>query len=49
MVADEWQLTLIAYSDDKRDLERVISIVSRHLERFAFRENPTLVWRYFER
>lgn len=45
MVADEDNLTLIASSADKAQLDQVVNIVSSHIERFAFRENPDLTWR----
>jgi hypothetical protein len=45
MIADAEGLTLIASSSDQAQLDQVVEIISRHLERFAFRENPDLTWR----
>ena len=44
MKAASNSMTLIATSTDKAQLDRVIDIITRHLERFAFRENPDLTW-----
>jgi uncharacterized protein len=44
MVADSQELTLTASSPDKAHLDQVTDIITRHLERFAFRENPDLTW-----
>ncbi|MEM9582189.1 MAG: DUF2218 domain-containing protein [Pseudomonadota bacterium] len=44
MVADDHQLKLIASADDQPRLDQVIKVVTSHLERFAFRENPDLHW-----
>ncbi len=37
-------LTLVASANDTVQLEQVVDVVSRHFERFAFRENPLLEW-----
>ncbi|MEO0389726.1 MAG: DUF2218 domain-containing protein [Pseudomonadota bacterium] len=42
--ADEGGLTLTATARDVGQLDQVIDVVTRHLERFAFRENPVLDW-----
>ena len=44
LVADETALTLKAQAPDRSRLNKVIDAVSRHLDRFAFRENPKLNW-----
>ncbi|MEM1236913.1 MAG: DUF2218 domain-containing protein [Pseudomonadota bacterium] len=38
------QLELCAQAEDQAQLVRVIEIMTRYLERFAFRENPKLSW-----
>ena len=45
MMADDKKLELIASAADQIGLDKVVQIVTSHLERFAFRENPTLLWR----
>lgn len=45
MTADDKKLELLASAEDQTRLDQVVQIVTSHLERFAFRENPTLVWR----
>ncbi len=37
-------LTLTATAADSKQLNTLIEVISRHLERFAFRENPELEW-----
>ncbi|MEM9761798.1 MAG: DUF2218 domain-containing protein [Pseudomonadota bacterium] len=37
-------LEMAASAEDRVRLDRVIEVVTRHLERFAFRENPILSW-----
>lgn len=37
-------LTLSVTASDKAQLDTLIDVVTRHLERFAFRENPILDW-----
>ena len=44
--ADAAGLSLIATAPDKPKLDKTIDVISSHLERFAFRENPTLDWTY---
>jgi hypothetical protein len=44
MQADDRQLTLQCTGHDEASLERVQDIVHRHLEGFAFREKPSIVW-----
>ncbi|MCY4180386.1 MAG: DUF2218 domain-containing protein [Litoreibacter sp.] len=38
------KLELTASADDQRQLTQVVKIVTSHLERFAFREDPKLEW-----
>ena len=45
MTADARRLELRATAPDAAGLARVQQVVTSHLERFAFRENPTLTWR----
>ncbi|MEM6914346.1 MAG: DUF2218 domain-containing protein [Pseudomonadota bacterium] len=44
MVAHEGMLELIAQAPDQQGLDTVVEVMTRHLERFAFRENPHLEW-----
>ena len=44
LTADRTGLTLVASAQDPHHLRQVIEIVTSHLERFAFRENPVLDW-----
>ncbi|WP_390911041.1 DUF2218 domain-containing protein [Pseudosulfitobacter sp. SM2401] len=44
MIADDNKLDLLASAEDQPRLDQVVHILTSHLERFAFRENPTLVW-----
>ena len=44
MVADESALNFRAFADDQRQLAQVTRIITGHLERFAFREDPKLTW-----
>ncbi len=44
MTADSSQLEMRAVADDQPQLDDVVRIVTSHLERFAFRENPILDW-----
>ncbi|MGI3187413.1 DUF2218 domain-containing protein [Nioella aestuarii] len=44
LAADADQLTLQVSADDPRRLDQLAQIITRHLERFAFRENPELDW-----
>jgi len=43
--ADDTHLKLTAKAGSADQLDQVVDIVTRHLERFAFRENPDLDWR----
>lgn len=43
LTADARRLALMASAEDQRRLDQVVQIVTSHLERFAFRENPALV------
>lgn len=45
MIADQIHLALSATAEDQPQLDQVVQTVTNHLERFAFRENPALVWR----
>ena len=45
MTITDHELRLHAQADDEDALEQVIQIVTSHLDRFAFRENPDLNWR----
>ena len=38
------ELKLFAAADSQPDLDAVIEVVTNHLERFAFREDPKLEW-----
>lgn len=44
LAADAAGLTLTAQADSQTDLDRTIGVITSHLERFAFRENPRLAW-----
>jgi uncharacterized protein len=44
MTADDSRLELRVSADNENHLGQVIQIVTSHLERFAFRENPMLDW-----
>ena len=44
MVADDRSLELRAMADSQQELAQVTRIVTGHLERFAFREDPKLTW-----
>ena len=44
MAASSARLALTASAQDAARLEQVIDVVTRHLDRFAFRENPNLTW-----
>ncbi|MEL6508751.1 MAG: DUF2218 domain-containing protein [Pseudomonadota bacterium] len=44
IAANDRRLMLMASADDKTRLDQVIKVVTSHLERFAFRENPNLDW-----
>ena len=42
---DGARLSLTATADDRAKLDKVTRVVTDHLERFAFREHPDIVWR----
>ena len=42
--ADAKGLTLTVTASDAAQLDRTIQVISSHLDRFAFRENPDLTW-----
>ena len=42
--ADDAGLGLTALASDRPTLDKTIQIISSHLDRFAFRENPELTW-----
>jgi len=44
MTADDSKLALTVSAKDQKNLDQVVQIVTSHLERFAFRENPKLAW-----
>ena len=45
LAATDNRLELWVRAEDQSRLDIVIDVVARHLERFAFRENPQLEWR----
>lgn len=44
MTADDQRLRLVATADTAGDLARLEDVIASHLERYAFRENPNVVW-----
>jgi hypothetical protein len=42
--ADETGLSLTVMAGDRPQLDRTMQVISSHLDRFAFRENPELTW-----
>lgn len=44
MTATDSQLEIVATAETQRHLDQLTQITTSHLERFAFRENPTLEW-----
>ena len=42
--ADHRYLKLHASAESQARLDEVVQVMSNHLERFAFRESPVLVW-----
>lgn len=44
MTADQNRLNLHACASTQSQLDEVVTVVTSHLERFAFRENPILEW-----
>jgi len=49
LTAEQTGLGLTATADDRSQLDKTIDVISSHLERFAFRENPTLEWSFSDR
>lgn len=45
MSADAHALAFVATAEDEANLDKVRRIVTSHLDRFAFRENPDLSWK----
>ena len=41
---DETGLAMNVTAKDKRHLDKTVQVVTSHLERFAFRENPEVSW-----
>jgi len=46
--ADAAGLGLTATAEDRPSLDKTIDVISSHLDRFAFRENPELTWTFTE-
>ncbi|WP_421780022.1 DUF2218 domain-containing protein [Kiloniella litopenaei] len=46
MMADEKGLSFVCHADDRPRLEKIESIISIHLEKFAWRENLEMKWEY---
>ena len=46
--AESAGLGLTATAADKPDLDKTVAVITSHLERFAFRENPALSWTFAE-
>lgn len=44
MVADADALVFLAQAEEAEQLDRVIEVMASHLDRFAFRETPDLIW-----
>lgn len=44
LTADETGLRLTASAAVKPGLDRTVQVITNHIERFAFRENPELAW-----
>lgn len=42
--ANETHLKLHVSADDQEKLDTMVQVMTSHLDRFAFRENPELVW-----
>lgn len=45
MSANDQRLELIATAETKGDLARLEEVLGNHLERYAFRENPEVIWK----
>lgn len=46
LTADDAGLTLETTANDRPQLDKTIQVITSHLERFAFRENPDLKWSF---
>ncbi|WP_323766973.1 DUF2218 domain-containing protein [Marinovum sp.] len=46
LTAEDTGLTMTAQAPDQAQLDRAVQVITSHLERFAFRENPELDWAY---
>ncbi len=46
--ADDAGLALSATAGDRPALDKTIDVMTSHLDRFAFRENPELTWTFTE-
>ncbi|WP_424927728.1 DUF2218 domain-containing protein [Amaricoccus tamworthensis] len=46
--ADATGLGLSVSAEDRPGLDRAVEVISSHLDRFAFRENPELSWEITE-
>lgn len=44
LTASDKGLRMVATAETRTQLDRVIEVMTSHLERFAFRENPDLGW-----
>ncbi|MQT12903.1 DUF2218 domain-containing protein [Segnochrobactrum spirostomi] len=44
LVGEDEILTMRAVAETEDDLRRLEDVLARHLERFAFRDNPPIVW-----
>jgi len=44
LAANETHLALHVSADEQENLDTMMQVMTSHLERFAFRENPELVW-----
>ena len=44
--ASDTGLTLTITADDQEKLDQTVQVITSHLERFAFREDPDLSWDY---
>lgn len=44
LVAGPTGLDLTVSADTEADLDRAAQVIASHLERYAFRENPELIW-----
>ena len=45
---DETGLSMTVAANDRPLLDQTIQVISSHLDRFAFRENPDLTWDFTE-